>query len=577
MREDVYEPLTRYRDEFKEKFARLTAEKFEELLKKSGVDEQANRVLVAAIRKLEKIKAQMEKSKVLWNLLCTLLVLAALAGAGAVLFALFTENPEYEAEKIALISGGAAVCAVSLLLVFKWCLPVIKRFEDKIRKQAARISQKKQEAWEQLAPLNELFDWSITAQLIEQTVPRIQLDPFFTEARLQDLEQSFGWDGSFNEHRSVIHAHSGMLNSNPFVLAELRRQEWTSKIYTGHLQISWTETVRDSNGNTRRVRRYETLTATVEKPVPIYLNDKVLIFGNEAAPDLDFSRHPSDLSGADSGLWNSIKRSGRLNKLKKLARNLDDDSDFTMMSNEEFELLFHATDRNHEVQFRLLFTPLAQQQMVELLNDKTIGFGDDFHFIKDNMINIIIARHFDDVSFSHDPAQFRGYEVEHMRRYFRQYNETFFKTLYFALAPLLIVPLYQQTRTRQAIWQQGTENNSSCWEHEAIANFYGDDKFNHPDCITQSILKTRSTPPDQNGERQVEVTAYGFRGETRVDFVSVFGGDGRFHSVPVEWVEYLPVEHTSGIVVQDSPRPETADPEKPDALFRRSIYSYINR
>ena len=270
--------------------------------------------------------------------------------------------------------------------------------------------------------------------------------------------------------------------------------------------------MRDSNGNTRRVRRYETLTATVEKPIPVYLNDKLLIFGNEAAPDLDFSRHPSDLSGAESGLWNSIKRSGRLSKLKKLARNLDDDSNFTMMSNEEFELLFHATDRNHEVQFRLLFTPLAQQQMVNLLNDKTVGFGDDFHFIKDNMINLIIAKHFDDVSFSHDPAQFRGYEVENMRRYFCRYNEAFFKTLYFALAPLLIIPLYQQTRTRQAIWQQGAENTSSSWEHEAIANYYGDDKFNHPACITQSILKTRSTPADENNERLVEVTAYGFRG-----------------------------------------------------------------
>ena len=33
--------------------------------------------------------------------------------------------------------------------------------------------------------------------------------------------------------------------------------------------------------------------------------------------------------------------------------------------------------------------------------------------------------------------------------------------------------------------------------------------------------------------------------EKRVDIVSVMGGDGKFHSVPVEWDEYLPLEANS--------------------------------
>lgn len=47
MIEDVYEPLKKYRDSFREKFSELTAQKFRELLEKSGVDFEANRKLVA--------------------------------------------------------------------------------------------------------------------------------------------------------------------------------------------------------------------------------------------------------------------------------------------------------------------------------------------------------------------------------------------------------------------------------------------------------------------------------------------------------------------------------------------------
>ena len=54
MTEDVYEPLARYRDEFRERFATLAREKFKELAKRSGVNVGANRALVAEIKKLER-------------------------------------------------------------------------------------------------------------------------------------------------------------------------------------------------------------------------------------------------------------------------------------------------------------------------------------------------------------------------------------------------------------------------------------------------------------------------------------------------------------------------------------------
>ena len=43
---------------------------------------------------------------------------------------------------------------------------------------------------------------------------------------------------------------------------------------------------------------------------------------------------------------------------------------FQEMANSEFDVLFGANDRDHEVQFRLMYTPLAQRNTVDLIKDK---------------------------------------------------------------------------------------------------------------------------------------------------------------------------------------------------------------
>ena len=45
----------------------------------------------------------------------------------------------------------------------------------------------------------------------------------------------------------------------------------------------------------------------------------------------------------------------------------------------------------------------------------------------------------------------------------------------------------------------------------------------------------------------MRVRAYSFRTEPRVDYVSMRGGDGAIHSVPVPWTEYIPVDNTSTV------------------------------
>jgi len=220
------------------------------------------------------------------------------------------------------------------------------------------------------------------------------------------------------------------------------------------------------------------------------------------------------------------------------------------MSNHEFDAIFDATDRNHEVQFRLLFTPLAQQEMLKLLKDSQVGYGDDFAFNKTHMINVVEPAHMRHTDIGGEPEKFHAYELAQARSFFNGYHNDFFRSFYFGIAPLLAIPLYQQHRPHSDIYKDTYASKSCFWEHEAIANYHGEAEFKHPDCVTRSILKTASKH-ETDGSQTVRVTASGYSSVERVDYVSVRGGDGRSHQVPVHWSEYLDVQRASNMVVRE--------------------------
>ena len=91
-----------------------------------------------------------------------------------------------------------------------------------------------------------------------------------------------------------------------------------------------------------------------------------------------------------------------------------------------------------------------------------------------------------------------------------------------------------------------------------------------------NILKTRCLSRDAAGNASVEVTAYGFKGVNRVEIVPVYGDDGKWHDVPVEWVEYLPVERKRTMHLKDLPGEGDAPFCNSDAVRRRSIYSVLD-
>lgn len=570
MVQDVYEPLARYRDEFRARHAALTREKFAAFVRTSGVDVAANRRTVSVIVALERRAGAVRTRRNVLAFLATMGFLAAAAGVGC----LFLEAEQTMRAKALAVAGGVAA-----LLFAVWMLVIRSRFTDGLRALESRIDTFRRRAWEQMAPLNALFTWDVPVKLVEATVPRLAFDPYFSARRLADLRRLCGWDDAFNEGRSVVGSQSGVINGNPFVFGDCLVENWGEETYTGSLSISWLEEEEDDEGHVHLVRRHETLHASVTKPCPFYAHDKVLIYGNDAAPNLTFTREPSDLSGENPGFWKSLRKRWALRRLEAFSRNLEDDSNYTIMANREFETLFETKNRDNEVEYRLLFTALAQIQMLALLNDRKVGYGDDFTFQKRHRINVLRATHLDEAELDTDPARFRHWSVDAAGRIFQTFNEKFFKDVYFSLAPILAIPLYQQTRPHADIWKGVVdEEPSSFWEHESIANYHGEEAFRPDDCATRCILKTRVLRRDDDGAR-VAVTAHGYRTEERVDYVSVWGGDGNLHEVPVHWDEYLPVSRTREMILTERANPASrfraAFEHAAVSVFRRSIYSYL--
>ncbi|NNG23733.1 MAG1210 family protein [Telluria aromaticivorans] len=540
MIDDVHEPLEQYASYFKTAHVTNTSEFFEDLVRRSGVDENANIQTVGQLRELEAQAAGAGSTNKWWRVLRFVTIMVA------VLTALY------------VVANYSWPWLVVPGIVFAPAIHVLNRVINDSDAQLKRLreacDEKRAVAWGQMAPLNCLFDWDIVAKLMQKTVPRIAFDPYFSNGRMDELRKSFGWADHLGDAHSIVFSHSGVLNGNPFILARTLSHWMGSKTYHGGLDISWTEQYRNSQGKWETRTHHETLRASIERPFPEYENQTFIVYGNEAAPDLVFSRQPSKLSKLEDGLFDKWRTNRAIKKLEAKSRDVGEGKTFTVMSNREFDALFDATDRNHEVQFRLLFTPLAQQEMLKLLKDSQTGFGDTYVFEKTQMINVVEPRHMRRTDISGDPQKFHAYELAHARMFFNGYYNDFFRSFYFGIAPLLAIPLYQQHRPHADIYKDTYSHKPCSWEHEAIANYHGEAVFSHPECVTRNILKT-SMQHEADGSQNVRVTASGFGSIGRIHHVSVRGGDGRSHQVPVRWDEYFEVQNSANMLVRETISP----------------------
>lgn len=558
---DILAPLEEYKNVFKPRFKDVCEKTFANMATEANVDVKANEETCQKIYSSEEELSDL-KTRIGWFIfLCAVLWIGIVVGVGILIFMW----EDWDLWIMARIGISMLVALICLLVKVHPYISELKKKKDEVEET---INELKAEAWEQMEPLNRLYDWDIFSRMMTKTVPRLEFDPYFTTQRLADLKHVYGWNDSFNRERSVLYSHSGLINGNPFVLCRTRKMEWGNKTYVGNKTIHWTTQEKDHNGKSYTVHHSETLYAEYTAPYPEYFEKTRLIYGNTAAPDLIFNRKQNGLAGREGSLsywWN--KR-----QLKNKANDLEN-SDFALMTNEEFEVAFDTRDRNNNQQFALLFTPLAQENMLALLLDHTVGYGDDFDFHKYQMINTIVPRHMQDMTLDMNPDQFRHFDYHKAAQYFQEVNALYFRAIYFAMAPLLCVPMYQQIRPQHDIYGRDMRQESAFWEHESLANFWGQDRFKHPSCVTDCIIKTEQKKAT-DGTSNIKVYAYGYKAMKHVIYIEKWGGDGRLHKVPVEWYEYLPVTGEGNIYMKEDNKKESENVSQSEHLSH--INSVLN-
>ena len=543
---DLLEPFSFYKEKLKDAFHKNAEEYFDYLTKKAGTDIEANKIAVNHYQEEETVSKgisnNLNSHRGLKGFYIFLIVLCAIGIVVSLLLGIsYKLYPIYVTVIIPVILAGLIV-----LLAFGIHKQngLIKGLSTELDKHQSLANKHKDEAERLMATLNNLFEGNMAAKLMSKTTPVVDLDKDFDPEKYAYLHDKYGYETSQDKDISTLFAQSGHILGNPFVIEKNYHQSMRDHTYTGSITITWTERVSDGKGGYHYVTRSQVLTASVVAPEPAYYINTRLIYGNSAAPNLNFSRHPTG-HGKDED-----------KKLEKYINNFDkkldkmvekdlgkDSSNFTRLHNVEFEALFNALDRDNELEFRLLFTPLAQKNLIALIKDKdNLGYGDDFSFYKRKTLNYIDCAHLQgSANLDKEGSELKHYSYEECKSNFIRYCDNYCKEIYFALAPLISIPLYQQHKTREYIYNGKFQYNVTQAEAESAANCHSWNLFKHP--ATRSlgvILKARYLNKNENVDNYM-VTAHSFSGTDRVTYISKYGGDGRWHEVPVHWIEYNPI------------------------------------
>ena len=502
----IYDPLEEFEGKYRDLHAEKTSNIFDNLVKQSGVDIEQNRNTVKQYNEykenLSKLKKKLNWMRFFRVLMCITIIL--------------------------------------IPLVVTKMTPKIRELRDKIAEADKRTEELLAEAHRQMLPLNNLFTDRDALNIIDDTIPLISFNERFSVKQEADMSINYDFVEQNENEQSTLEVLSGYYNENPFLYENKVIHTMGQETYHGYKTIYWTETYRDTDGKMKTRTNSETLHATVTKPKPFYNTQVVLNYCSQGGPDLSFSRDASHLEKKSEREIKRFVKRGERKLNKKTEKALSNNQEFMSMSNSEFEVLFDALDRTNEVQFRTLFTPLAQTNMESLILSK-VGYGDDFNFIKTKRTNRIIANHSQGRAINLLSKEYVSYSYDIIQQNFVEKNKEFFKTIYFDFAPLWAIPIYQERPVHSLKPIPDYSRLYSQKECEVLANAVDRKHIVHPQTKTQAILKSEYVSTNDNIDETC-ITAYSYDIEKRVDVVSMLGGDGHYHDVRVEWDEYFPLE-----------------------------------
>lgn len=531
IRTDEYlEPLKYYESSLKNIHHDNVEEYFNELTQQSGVDVDANQVTCNKLYKERENLKKVQKKMTGIIVLEVFLIIFAIIGIGAGVF-LIIQNQSNPGLFIPL-GIGAIILGIGLFLLV---ILVLRKKRKSAKQEIERLEetcrQLEQEAWAQMAPLNNSFNELMAPHLFTKSAPLIQIDDNLTSLTEERIAEQFECPLDRDTTRSALVVQSGNVNTNPFIFKQVLTMKMLPEVYTGTLVITYTRTVSDGNGGTRTVTEHQTLVAHVTRPKPHYAVETSLNFYTDVASRLSFSRTPAGLEGKSDKEIERIANRKDKEETKKADKALKEGKNYTKFANSKFESYLNAEGRDHEIDYRTMFTPLAQTNYMYNFSKK-----DDIYYTKIKCQNIIQSNHDIDKDYSGSPLNYYSYDYEVIKKKFMDYNENFFEGLYMDFVPLLSIPVFHETQSEPYIPNPSRVDRLSMYEGEVMANRFDPKLFKPVGCDTDVILKVETTPTSLN------VSSYGYHADPRTEMVPVMGNDGRSHLVPVNYYEYLPVE-----------------------------------
>lgn len=571
MNDLLIEPLKYYNSVLKDNQNKNAEVFFDELVVKSNIDVEENRQTVKKYKAKQKEVENITKELNKYKTYRVLMIIALICDIGYAVYYIYNQyNYNQSQPNYLVLSSCVLLLILFLVLIFKFLNPKIKNIDEIKRKLESEAQRIKDECYRQMEPLNALYDSDDTRLILLKTFPDISMDKYFNMKRFEYLKNKYGLGDNDDIDSSSLKILTGDILGNPYVIVKELSHVLSDYTYTGSLTIYWETYSYDDKGNRIVEHHSQTLHASVTKPKPYYSENMTLIYGNEAAEHLSFSRKAGHIEKrSDKEIERIVKRGAKA--INKKAQAINSNVGFTPLGNDEFDVLFNATDRDNETEFRLLFTPLAQKNMLDLL--KNSPYGDDFSFKKRKKINYISSAHSHVWDTDTSNKRFYNFDIDDAKKNFILFQNEYFKHFYFELAPLLSIPLYQQHKPSEYIYKHDYVRNYTSYQTEVMANLIGENKFCHPLTKTRSIIKT--TYNNKNGlTDNVSVKAYSYDTKNHTSYISVYGNDGHYHDVPVEWVEYIPLTYDSEMNLKDI---KLNDSEFRNASSQNEFYEYLKK
>ena len=551
---EILEPIKEY-ENYKKQYLNLVQDAIERIKEKSNIDIASNHETIKNYNNAcNKTKLYLDKWYFFDNLFIALNIIAIVFGVltlvGGVFLALhYTKN-------IPLLYGiiffffFPVLAIATLLLNFFEIKKIVKTHNDK-KYEWEKVSQEYlKQAWLQMSDFNKLLEDTIPNKLFNQLGTVISLSNIYSGASEEYLLKNCKLPKSLDD-RTTIDIVAGSIAENPFVTYRERTVKWENYRYTASIVVNWVVPMRDAQGRIVPCERSQVLTGYIDAPIPVYSDSEQLVYANNAAPDLNFSGYNS--YPPKGALRYKIYINHNSKRIKTEYQN-----SIVLMSDMEFETLFSAVNRDNEDQFRILFTPLAQKNVIKYVKNRKDYFA--CSLIKRGKLNYLSSYSFKWYKMYGDRC-FKSYSYDETVQNFKQYCNDFFYYTYFSLVPLLNIPIYQQLKPNKEDINVDEKFNFSERQVEMLANLLDYKFLANNDCATKIISKIEFSQKC-GAVDVVNIKGNGYRKSPRVTNVLVGCDDGNCYNVAVPWYEYEEVCKTNLAFAFDANSLKEADKEK---------------